>query len=468
MMEHDDWNWKITYKSLIDEKELLSLQKHFCSASGLCAGCVDAYGKMRTEFTGDKEDLDRLRSIVTDRQIEEALKRVKEGSLEELVVEDTELPYVKYAVLSVRVKGRVMINWVLLGILNDTEGEPGVPAGCHNALSEMNFYKDIDLLMVCSRLIFENKCRTLLADEPTGKMQETALKKDRQDEIAALTELLDSEDAVEVIMAKFLQITVGALKLSGGFVCHMDRKERTADILAQWYGRGNVSPFEKTRGIPAEDILFTKEPLIVDSDSIQGIPEAEKWYRDGVRAFLLYPLMENEESSMCLSLCQLNEERYFDGGEVRFISGAVKILQSILGKRIQKNSLSCAYVSMESVLDGMKCGIYIREPESGQVLFSNKLLQNAFAKELEAGTFEELLTQKLPFRYETAPKTDEEGEACSWFDLAVSDVTWVDGRKVQMYAVYDVTDRKVYQKKVEQQIYTDFLTGLYNLSLIHI
>ena len=211
MMEHDDWNWKITYKSLIDEKELLSLQKHFCSASGLCAGCVDAYGKMRTEFTGDKEDLDRLRSIVTDRQIEEALKRVKEGSLEELVVEDTELPYVKYAVLSVRVKGRVMINWVLLGILNDTEGEPGVPAGCHNALSEMNFYKDIDLLMVCSRLIFENKCRTLLADEPTGKMQETALKKDRQDEIAALTELLDSEDAVEVLMAKYMQNTVRTL-----------------------------------------------------------------------------------------------------------------------------------------------------------------------------------------------------------------------------------------------------------------
>ena len=451
MMEHDDWNWKITYKSLIDEKELLSLQKHFCSASGLCAGCVDAYGKMRTEFTGDKEDLDRLRSIVTDRQIEEALKRVKEGSLEELVVEDTELPYVKYAVLSVRVKGRVMINWVLLGILNDTEEEPGVPAGCHNALSEMNFYKDIDLLMVCSRLIFENKCRTLLADEPAGKMPETAFKKDRQDEIAALTELLDSEDAVEVIMAKFLQITVSTLKLSGGFVCHMDRKERTADILAQWYGRGNVSPFEKTRGIPAEDILFTKEPLIVDSDSIQGNPEAEKWYRDGVRAFLLYPLMENEESSMCLSLCQLNEERYFDGGEVRFISGAVKILQSILGKRIQKNSLSCAYVSMESVLDGMKCGIYIREPESGQVLFSNKLLQNTFAKELEAGTFGELLTQKLPFRYETAPKTDEEGETCNWFDVAFSDVTWVDGRKVQMYAVYDVTDRKVYQKKVEQQ-----------------
>ena len=260
MMEHDDWNWKITYKSLIDEKELLSLQKHFCSASGLCAGCVDAYGKMRTEFTGDKEDLDRLRSIVTDRQIEEALKRVKEGSLEELMVEDTELPYVKYAVLSVRVKGRVMINWVLLGILNDTEGETGVPAGCHNALSEMNFYKDIDLLMVCSRLIFENKCRTLLADEPTGKMQETALKKDRQDEIAALTELLDSEDAVEVIMAKFLQITVSTLKLSGGFVCHMDRKERTADILAQWYGRGNVPPFEKTRGNPAERCGLSPAP----------------------------------------------------------------------------------------------------------------------------------------------------------------------------------------------------------------
>ena len=90
MKEHDDWNWKITYKSLINEKELLSLQKHFCSASGLCAYCVDAYGNPRTDITGNTEDIALISKHISDKQIADALERVKEGSIEELIVEDAD------------------------------------------------------------------------------------------------------------------------------------------------------------------------------------------------------------------------------------------------------------------------------------------------------------------------------------------------------------------------------------------
>ena len=31
-----------------------------------------------------------------------------------------------------------------------------------------------------------------------------------------------------------------------------------------------------------------------------------------------------------------------------------------------------------------------------------------------------------------------------------------------MCAIYDITEKKLYQKRIEQQAYTDFLTGLYN------
>ena len=41
-------------------------------------------------------------------------------------------------------------------------------------------------------------------------------------------------------------------------------------------------------------------------------------------------------------------------------------------------------------------------------------------------------------------------------------INWVDGRKVAFCSLYDITDKKLYQRKIEQQAYTDFLTGLYN------
>ena len=38
----------------------------------------------------------------------------------------------------------------------------------------------------------------------------------------------------------------------------------------------------------------------------------------------------------------------------------------------------------------------------------------------------------------------------------------MDGRKVSLCTIYDITDKKVYQKKIESQANNDFLTGLFN------
>ena len=35
-------------------------------------------------------------------------------------------------------------------------------------------------------------------------------------------------------------------------------------------------------------------------------------------------------------------------------------------------------------------------------------------------------------------------------------------KKANLYSLYDITDKKLYQRRIEQQAYTDFLTGLYN------
>ena len=53
-------------------------------------------------------------------------------------------------------------------------------------------------------------------------------------------------------------------------------------------------------------------------------------------------------------------------------------------------------------------------------------------------------------------------EKVKTYELYYTHMNWVDNRKASLCAIYDVTEKKVYQKRIEEQAYTDFLTGLYN------
>lgn len=82
-------------------------------------------------------------------------------------------------------------------------------------------------------------------------------------------------------------------------------------------------------------------------------------------------------------------------------------------------------------------------------------------QELHDGSFETILEQGIPVlekgSYEINYLARER-----WYDLLYTEITWVDGSRAALYSLYDITDKKIYQKKIEQQAYTDFLTGLYN------
>ena len=466
MNDKKDWAWKLSYQNLIKEDELLSLQKHFCSAQGVCAYCVDAYGEKRTEISGNANDLEILKNYIDPNQISQALSRVEEGSLEELVVEDTKVANLKLAVLSVRVEHRVMVNWVLFAFLNDVE-EPGaaLETKCIRTISETDFYQAMDLLMVSSSLIFKSKMACVNAEgENNGKLSLAGMQSaiNRTDVMAAVIELLDREDVIENILAEFLKLVGGCLHVTAGYVCHLDYSNRTADILASYQTKGYSAPFERNRNLPACEIMFRNEPVIADSEGILRLEEVEDWRKDEVKAFILFPLMRNAQSGMCISFCQIKKERIWTMEEVKFVADTVRVLQSILTKRIQKNSLVGSYASLEAILDNVSSGIYVKDEADGNVLFINKQLKNHFAKELREGSFEELLKKDGPFTKTQSSRELNDVDRERWYDLLHTDIIWVDGRKASLYSLYDITDKKVYQKKIEQQAYTDFLTGLYN------
>ena len=140
--------------------------------------------------------------------------------------------------------------------------------------------------------------------------------------------------------------------------------------------------------------------------------------------------------------------------EIKFINDSLKVLQSILTRRIQKNSLASSYHSLAAVLDNVGSAIYVKDEINNEVLFENRILRNTFHKELQEHKLEDILKKERSELFH-----EETGH---WYDLLHHKIKWVDGRDVSLYALYDITDKKNYQSKIEQQAYTDFLTGLYN------
>ena len=64
---------------------------------------------------------------------------------------------------------------------------------------------------------------------------------------------------------------------------------------------------------------------------------------------------------MVLSLNHRTQGHVWSMAEIKFTADAVKILQSILTRRIQKNSLAGSYAALEEILDNVGCAIYVTD-----------------------------------------------------------------------------------------------------------
>ncbi len=146
--------------------------------------------------------------------------------------------------------------------------------------------------------------------------------------------------------------------------------------------------------------------------------------------------------------------------EIKLLNDSVKILQNIMTRRIQKNSLASSYAALEAILDNAGSSIYVQDLESGVCLFTNRSMRYNFEKELKDGSMQTYLSREIHSENGIGEfyLTDRE----RWYELYYTRINWVDGKPVLLCALYDITEKKCYQRKIEQQAYTDFLTGLYN------
>lgn len=438
---------------LIDRRELQRLQEGFCRVAGVCVYCLDSEGRQITSGSGQPEQLDKTAGYLALEQVRGVLERVEAGSLEDMAIEELHGTDDRVAAVAVRAGNKTLLCWVVFCLTEDR-------------IEEDRFFSVLDLLRDASNTLMLNKISCFSAEMESRKSrsaeQEMSTALQATEVTTEIVQLLDSDDRIEVVMGRWLEILGRHLQVDTAQIYQLNSEGTAMDVICEWCGQGTVSTYDRTRKLEVPEILKTDKPLVISADCDDN--RLRRKAEDvGLRAAIIFPVIRQENAGgMVLSLNHRKKKISWSMSEIKFTADAVKVLQSIVTRRIQKNSLTSSYQVLEAILDNVGCAIYVTQKKTGEKLFANRRLQNTFSRELKENTFADLLQQGIIAGNENGLYEVYHTERERWYDLIFKEISWVDGTAAVLYSLYDITDKKLYQKKIEQQAYTDFLTGLYN------
>ena len=119
------------------------------------------------------------------------------------------------------------------------------------------------------------------------------------------------------------------------------------------------------------------------------------------------------------------------------------------------------YISGVEILNNVGCGICVCSQEE-KVLFANEKFGAFFHGKIDGKTVKDLLSGALDGGEDGSSKELYIEGDDRWFDVHRKHIRWMDQRMVELYTIYDITETKRAQQRIERQANNDFLTGLYN------
>ena len=456
---------------IIDIEYMSQLQDSFSRALGLYTYCLDSAGVPVTEISGPKEDVERLMEYIPAETVADIFFSLTQSSLEDQVIEDTLIPNVKFGLTTVRINGQPLVTWVVLGVITDadTEGYRCEPAeGFSRTISYERMQDALDLIrettlyQVNTRLTVANaEAESRRSKYSEAEMSE-ALK--RSEAMTEIVQLLDSDDSIENVMAKIISLAGLYLDLSSALVYKLiPGNADIMDVAAEWYATGIVPKYDHSRNLEKLSFLVSDKVLSISSGSGVGDP---RWLGEmadmGIQAMVVIPVFAGDNVIMYTVFNESRRERYWSVDEIKFLSDTTKILQSIVMRRIQNNNLAASYSSLEAILDNVGTSIYVREASTGKLKFVNRMARQYFTDEIKEGKIGEIFESQIPENSLSGSIEVEYAKKEKHYELFYSHLTWMNVTNALLCAVHDVTEKKKYQKQIEQLAYTDFLTGLYN------
>ncbi len=447
-----------------------SWQDRFCEMAGIYAFCLDTNEVPVSNFSGNPREIKLIQKYVTDVRIHNIFKRVSESELEDQAVEITEVPNLKLAAVAVKNDNPTADVWIVCGVLTDAEYEKEFyhvqPLESFTyQISERKLYKTLDLLRESLSVVLGIETSRTMAEASSkvSKKQELEMTSSfrRAETMTEIVSLLDSDDSIEEIMVDMLSKLCEYLQVSNAYTCRIHHGH-LMDIVVQWTAAGVSKMFPDTTDQEKCWFLGSEKAVVVSSDSQMNAGEREQLDNLSIKALVAMPIIVNGAILFYACFTETREIRIWSIDDIKYINDAIRVLQSIITKRLQKNSLASSFASLESVLDNVGSSIYVRDIETGVLLFANRSFKKNFSREISENSLVDLFESNIPSRSRSGNYEVNHRARGKWYDVYYTRIKWVDGRPVSLCALYDITEKKLYQRRIELQAYTDFLTGLYN------
>lgn len=451
---------------LLDASLMQNLQDRFCDANNLYLVCLSKKRGVITKAYGSKEEIGYIHSLVSMDMHVSLMNKLMDSDIESVMEEECGTDLVKMCGVSIRVSGEVIATWIVIGVM---EQEGAAVPECVMRTTPERFYKSLEFLETLSRQMFAVKMEELLAQEAFLKSRESEAQMEselrRNEAMTAIVKTLESEQSLDQIAKEILRNVCEYLDISTGYLLCEDETKETVDMVCEYVSPDTSSVMERWQKVPKAELpFFNGRPYMISANSMMPDEFHLFFEREGMKAAMFLPIDGEGHPGMYLGFGEKTKKRIWDANDIKFVNDAKRVIQSIRAKRIAQDFLASSYSSLEAILENMVCGICVSNPADDSVLYMNQRFRDIFCKEIKDGRLQQYFLQSKDAQESREGYAQEiyYEEDRRWFDIHRTNITWMDGRTVILCTVYDVTDKKLYQQKIEKQANNDFLTGLYN------
>lgn len=453
--------------NLLDVELLQKLEKHFGNANDVYLTGLDRHHNVIVSSHRGNDELEFLKERINQEVLENVFSSVEISHVEAILEEQLEKDYIKLCSVITRVGGKVMLIWMVAAVIKERLTEDVVLPEGMLVTTEENYYKAISFLEKLSKqMIFmkEKEEQMKLALESMLSSEEAMKEQIRRSE--AMTEILrlmEDNAGFAQLADSAIKETCQALNIEGGCLIKESADGTTVDVVCEYAKDSAWAIGAKLQGIEKSKVPFMDgKPYMLSSDSM--MPDALELFfkRYHMQAATFQPVEINDKNHMYLCFYEFEKDRTWAVVDIKFINDAKRVIQSILERRIAKNSLAGSYASLEAILENVAYGIYVSDFDSKEILYINQRLKTMASTKEGKTRFGEEMIKKATGEGEFETREIYIKELDMWLDINQTHIEWVDGRKVCLGTVYDITEKKKYQQKIEKQISTDNLTGLYN------
>ncbi len=449
-----------------DQVNLQKMQDAFCAANHVYCLCVSRNFMHITRFSGTTEEESFIKNMLSADLQRDWIGLFSDVEGENVIAYESDIPYAMMRGVAIRGENNYFLGaWLVLGIdANQLPEDTFIPSAIQSTTYD-EFENTIALLEILTKSYFSNKNKlAMLSDdivmlEKEEKHMEHLLQK--TEILTEILKMMESDESFSKVTGDILAEAGKYVGISNGHLLKIDTDDMRVELVSEWSDKNQHSLQSRFDSVKKTELPFmTGRPYTISSDTVMPESFLEYFAKYGIRCGVFLPINISGKAGMYLCFTMMGEDRKWSVGDIKFFNDIRRVIQTMLIKRVTKNSLASSYSALESILENAKCGVGVIDLHHNTMLYTNDTFKKMRLTDTEHAELNALLMGEIGENERTLEF--HASESARWFEVSFAKMNWVDGSEVRIATIYDISNIKQYQAEIEYQASVDYLTGLYN------